>query len=365
MSDDASRRNEESTSATVVIPDAEREALDSVQLRFRLASIWVAVALTVIVCLGAEGYVLATPDRPSRLALALLVGVGMLTAPVILLLPRERIVRSRWREPFFLCWSAGLIAVITAMTAVDGGAASPLRALFVLTLIFAGLSYPPRSVLIVGLLSVGGYGVVALVDLGSGPDSAFAAFALVCAVVLSTWQARNHRVQDERLSRTAKALRDSESVSRLRALQQEQVAVFGQSALAGSRIADLMEVAVGSIQRTLGVEIAAILEYREEDDNFLIRAGAGMPADVVGQATVPAGRGSQAGFTMLSDEPVIVRDWARETRFVISEPLRRSGSGTAPLRRGGRQLPAGDCELPGPRAGASRGGGGRSPPGAP
>jgi diguanylate cyclase (GGDEF)-like protein len=336
MSEEGPRTDVASAPARAMSPDAERGALDSVQVRFRLASVRVGVALTVIVCLGGEAYALATPGRPDRLALALLIAVGLLSAPLVLLLPREQIVRSRWGDLFFVCWSSGLIVLIAAVTTLDGGTESPLRSLFVLPLMFAALSYPPRSVLIVALLDLAGYGVVALIHTNSGAEGGFVAFALVCAAVLSTWQARNHHFQDERLKRAATALRKSESISRVRALQQEQVASFGQWALSGGRIADLMQVAVRSVQRTLGIEIAAVLEYRADEDNFLIRSGVGLPDDVVGQGTVMGGgRGSQAGLTLHTGGPVIVGDWAKETRFGFSEHLDRArvrSGATVPIK---------------------------------
>jgi diguanylate cyclase (GGDEF)-like protein len=335
MGDEVLGKEEDQRTARAVGPSDSGVSLDAERLRFRLASIRVGVAMTMIVALGTEAYALATPDHDSRLALELVIAAGLLTAPTVLLLPRERIIQSRWREPFFVLWSTALIATIAAAAALDGGTGSPLRSLFVLPLMFAALSYPPRYVLAVALISLAGYGTVALISATHTPETAFIAFALGCAAVLSTWQARIHHRQDRRLAESARALRESESVSRRRAQQQEQVARFGQLALARSRIDDLMELAVTSVQRTLGVEMAAILEYRPEEKSFLVRSGAGFPDGTVGETTVPGGLGSQAGYTLLTGHPVIVEDWAEETRFAISEVLRRAGarSGvTLPIR---------------------------------
>jgi serine phosphatase RsbU (regulator of sigma subunit)/anti-sigma regulatory factor (Ser/Thr protein kinase) len=49
-------------------------------------------------------------------------------------------------------------------------------------------------------------------------------------------------------------------------------------------------------------------------DEFLLRAGVGWKAGVVGRATVKS-RGSQPGYTVLSGRPVIVENAATETRF--------------------------------------------------
>ena len=36
-------------------------------------------------------------------------------------LPAAAIVRSRWREPFFLAWTAADVALIALVVAADGG----------------------------------------------------------------------------------------------------------------------------------------------------------------------------------------------------------------------------------------------------
>src|SRR5204862_378000 len=72
-------------------------------------------------------------------------------------LPAPAIMRSRWREAFFLGWTALDLALIALVVAADGGDWSPLRGTFFLPLFFAALSYPPRSVAATGALSVPAY----------------------------------------------------------------------------------------------------------------------------------------------------------------------------------------------------------------
>ena len=69
-------------------------------------------------------------------------------------LPAAAIVRSRWRELFFLAWTAADVALIAAIVSADGGSRSVLGAIFFLPLIFGSLSYPARSVAICGVMSV-------------------------------------------------------------------------------------------------------------------------------------------------------------------------------------------------------------------
>src|SRR6478752_3000026 len=70
--------------------------------------------------------------------------VVVLGGYVISRLPASALVRSRWREPFFLAWTALDFGLIALVVASDGGDWSPLRATFFLPLFFAALSYPPR-----------------------------------------------------------------------------------------------------------------------------------------------------------------------------------------------------------------------------
>ncbi|MEO5657907.1 MAG: ATP-binding protein [Nitrospiria bacterium] len=132
-----------------------------------------------------------------------------------------------------------------------------------------------------------------------------------------------------------------EESSRARARQQAAVAALGQRALAAADLPLLMDEAVGLVAQGLDVELCAILEMGT-DGTLLLRAGTGWKAGLVGYATVDAGSKSQAGYTLSSDEPVIVSDLAGETRFVGSLLLQSHGviSGLS-LVIGGRHRPYG------------------------
>jgi len=97
--------------------------------------------------------------------------------------------------------------------------------------------------------------------------------------------------------------------------QQAAVAELGQRALVGTDLPTLMADAVRLVARTLDVEYCKILEVLPDRGVLLLRAGAGWKPGCVGQVTVAGGRDSQAGFTLLSNEPVIVEDLRTERRF--------------------------------------------------
>src|SRR4051794_15137397 len=74
-----------------------------------------------------------------RVLIVVLLGLAAVTGTAVALMPTERILRSRWREPFFLTWSLADVALIGVMAAADGGARSPTTLMFFLTLVFSAL----------------------------------------------------------------------------------------------------------------------------------------------------------------------------------------------------------------------------------
>ncbi len=117
------------------------------------------------------------------------------------------------------------------------------------------------------------------------------------------------------LDATTAALQVSEREARARAEQQAAIARLSHLALTGVDVQTLMEETVAAIAETLAVEYAKVLELLPDGDALLLRAGVGWKAGLVGQATVGADADSQAGYTLLSDAPVIVEDLRTETRF--------------------------------------------------
>src|SRR3954451_8984470 len=94
----------------------------------------------------------AGPNRSALVALSVATLFATLLMQVI---PARRIIASdRWREPFFVAWSAGLIAAISTGAALDGGVHSALALAYFLPLAFAALSYPTKSMVAVTVLDV-------------------------------------------------------------------------------------------------------------------------------------------------------------------------------------------------------------------
>ncbi|MFQ5674871.1 MAG: PAS domain S-box protein [bacterium] len=106
-----------------------------------------------------------------------------------------------------------------------------------------------------------------------------------------------------------------EAELKVRTLQQSAVAELGQQALGGTDLPALMNKAVILIAEILDVEYCKVLELLPNGDAFLLKAGVGWKKGHIGRATVDTGAGSQAGYTLLAKEPVVVDDLRTETRF--------------------------------------------------
>jgi signal transduction histidine kinase len=118
------------------------------------------------------------------------------------------------------------------------------------------------------------------------------------------------------LSRTASP-EDRQDLRRADALASHQRALvaLGREALLGSDLETVFQRAAELVASVLDVEFAKVLELLPGGSELLLRAGVGWREGLVGRATVGAGRDSQAGYTLRSNEPVIVADLREEKRF--------------------------------------------------
>ena len=107
--------------------------------------------------------------------------------------------------------------------------------------------------------------------------------------------------------------------------QQAVVAELGLRALANDDLQDLMDDAATLVAQTLGVEYAKVVELLPGGQELLMRAGVGWKEGLVGEARESAGEGSEAGYTLHSDEPVIMKDLSTEERFATTPLLAEHG----------------------------------------
>jgi diguanylate cyclase (GGDEF)-like protein len=173
----------------------ESAILDVAALRFREATIAVAVPMTFGVSALGLLYVGLTWNRPHRLELAALMVISAVSVIGVYKM-RRRVVRSRWREELFLSWTLSDFVMLVGGALADGGTRSPLVLVLFLPVVFSATSYPLASVVAVGAASVLSFLGVALIAGGASPAYQVSfAFALLCTAAMSAWQAQNHKRQ--------------------------------------------------------------------------------------------------------------------------------------------------------------------------
>ncbi len=176
------------------------EADDSF-LQFRERSVRDGMWLSLVVILIVLVYVLASWHSGHRVLITVLLSSALASTYGVSKLPAAAIVRSRWREHFFLVWSAADLTLIAAIVGADGGSQSVLGAIFFLPLIFASLSYPARSVAICGVMSVLAYAAAALLAGGAQADAVGVFSALLATgAVMGVSQASNRERQRRALA---------------------------------------------------------------------------------------------------------------------------------------------------------------------
>ena len=111
------------------------------------------------------------------------------------------------------------------------------------------------------------------------------------------------------------ARKRAENEVRMLARLQSVVADLGERALRGAPLSQMLDDAASQVAQALGVDYCKILELLPNRDALLMRSGAGWKPGYIGHATVGLGTDSQAGYTLLSGEPVVVEDLETEKRF--------------------------------------------------
>jgi len=109
----------------------------------------------------------------------------------------------------------------------------------------------------------------------------------------------------------------AESTAELRVASEQQAAAaaLGEKALAGMPADEVMQEAVVVVARELGGGYSSLLEMLPDGEEMVLRAGVGWPDGSVGIVRADIGANSQAGYTLASDDPVLVEDLRTESRF--------------------------------------------------
>jgi diguanylate cyclase (GGDEF)-like protein/PAS domain S-box-containing protein len=117
------------------------------------------------------------------------------------------------------------------------------------------------------------------------------------------------------VSRDISDLRRAQEQVQRRVGQQEVVAELGQELLDVRDLELVLSRACEVLTEVLDVEFAKVLELTDEGRWLSLRAGAGWASGVVGREKVSTDADTQAGYTLRSDEPVVVTDFGEERRF--------------------------------------------------
>ncbi|MFL5844654.1 MAG: GGDEF domain-containing protein [Solirubrobacteraceae bacterium] len=173
--------------------------LDPSELRFRVDSVPAGAWVTFIVCFAGLGYVLGWSHEHES-ALGALFALGAVGGGVVLALPWERIVRSRWREHVFCAWSLLDLLLILGIAALDGGGDSVFVGVLVIPIVFAAISYPRSIVVAMSGLTIIGYLALALATDTEGSYTLMWAATIACTALMCVWQARNHERRRELLA---------------------------------------------------------------------------------------------------------------------------------------------------------------------
>lgn len=119
-------------------------------------------------------------------------------------------------------------------------------------------------------------------------------------------------------SRTERELRG-------RADHKDALARLALTALRNADIRRFADELVKVVAEVLDVEYCKILELLPDGSGLLMRAGVGWSNGTVGDAVVGVGLDSQAGYTLISTEPVVVENLQEERRFHGPSLLRDHG----------------------------------------
>ncbi len=128
---------------------------------------------------------------------------------------------------------------------------------------------------------------------------------------------------------------DQAHTSRRLAARERQariVADLSKTALAARELDDFFDEVCASLREALNCDYSKVLSLEEGGEEFLVTAGAGWKPGCVGTARVENGRHSQAGYTLLEENSVLVCDLETEKRFegpaLLTDHSVRSGIST-------------------------------------
>jgi diguanylate cyclase (GGDEF)-like protein len=164
------------------------------ETRFWLRSVAIGGWASLIVGGAGVAYALVYAQGGNELGILLTIAAVMaMGAAALWLVPWDRFARSHLREVLILSWSLAIVAAITLMAGLDGGAKSPLALSIVLPSIFASLAFSRVRVLVVGIAAEAGFGLLCLIGSPGGGTAIVGAVVLGAAITIGARQADFHQ----------------------------------------------------------------------------------------------------------------------------------------------------------------------------
>lgn len=184
------------------MPPSQHLAPKDLETRFWERNVAIGGWASLIVGVAALVYALLYLEGPAELAVVLtIVTVMTMGAAALWLVPWERDAHSESRELLMLFWSLAIVAAITLMAGLDGGAKSPLALGLVLPSLFASLAFSRVRVLAVGIAAEGSLALLCVIGLPSGGTAWVGAVVLGAAITIGARQADIHQEWRRQLAR--------------------------------------------------------------------------------------------------------------------------------------------------------------------
>jgi PAS domain S-box-containing protein len=128
--------------------------------------------------------------------------------------------------------------------------------------------------------------------------------------------------------------------TRSRARQQAALAQLGERALVETDIEKLLNDVASTVAQTLSVDFVEVLELLPGNIDLLLRAGVGWKESCIGAIVTSREDGNYARHILDSPEPLVVADFASESRFAVPQYFKDhrcvSGMSTMIAGRDGR-----------------------------
>lgn len=107
--------------------------------------------------------------------------------------------------------------------------------------------------------------------------------------------------------------------------QQAALAQFGELALKGENLDEILTQACRLVGQALGTDLAKIVELQADGETLRVRAGVGWKPGVVGVAEMKLSENSSESHALRTGEPIISSDINKEMRFEYADFLKDNG----------------------------------------